>query len=92
MDKTLKPKNATAVVTCTARPESRYSGYQYVMSYTLLYSSDVPHFLDRSDDFSRKYIWPNSFLPSATVLISAVNTATQARFTVEGVENHSARK
>ncbi|KAI0299755.1 Mycolic acid cyclopropane synthetase-domain-containing protein [Multifurca ochricompacta] len=43
----------------------------------------------QAEDFMRKYIWPNSCLPSATVLISAVNTASQGRFTLEGVENHS---
>jgi len=71
MDKALKSTNAAAVVTCTSRPESRYSGYQ-------------------SEDFARKYIWPNTVIPSATALINAVNAATQGRFTVEGVENHSA--
>lgn len=40
----------------------------------------------------RKYMWPNSCLPSATSLITAAHTASQGRFTVEGVENHAARK
>ncbi|KAI0253051.1 cyclopropane fatty acid synthase [Lactifluus subvellereus] len=70
VDKALKSRNATAVVTCSTSLESRYSRYQ-------------------SEDFSRKYIWPNYCIPSATVLINAVNIASQGRFTLEGVENHS---
>ncbi|KAI0260501.1 putative cyclopropane fatty acid synthase [Gloeopeniophorella convolvens] len=70
MDNVLKLRNATAVVTCSTFPESRYSDYQ-------------------AEDFMRKYIWPNSCLPSATILINAANAASQGRFTLEGVENHS---
>jgi len=40
----------------------------------------------------RKYMWPNSCLPSATALITAANTGSEARFTLEGVENHAARE
>jgi cyclopropane-fatty-acyl-phospholipid synthase len=40
----------------------------------------------------RKYMWPNSCLPSATALITAAQTGSQGRFTLEGVENHAARK
>ncbi|KAI0300714.1 Mycolic acid cyclopropane synthetase-domain-containing protein [Multifurca ochricompacta] len=43
----------------------------------------------QSEDFARKYIWPNAYLPSATVLINAANAASQGRLTVEGVENHA---
>ena len=39
----------------------------------------------------RKYMWPNSCLPSATALIAAANAGSQGRFTLEGVENHAAR-
>lgn len=47
---------------------------------------------NRAEDFMRRYMWPNSCLPSATALISAAQTASQGRFTLEGVENHAARK
>jgi cyclopropane-fatty-acyl-phospholipid synthase len=40
----------------------------------------------------RRYMWPNSCLPSATTLITAAHSASQGRFTLEGVENHAARK
>ena len=40
----------------------------------------------------RKYMWPNSCLPSATSLISAAQAASHGRFTLEGVENHAARE
>lgn len=40
----------------------------------------------------RRYMWPNSCLPSATTLITAAQTASQGRFTLEGVENHAARE
>ena len=40
----------------------------------------------------RKYMWPNSCLPSATALITAAHTSSQGRFTLEGVENHAARQ
>ncbi|PPQ81073.1 hypothetical protein CVT25_014536 [Psilocybe cyanescens] len=71
VDFALKSKNATAVVTASTFPESRYSGYQ-------------------AEDFMRKYMWPNSCLPSATALITAAQTSSQGRFTLEGVENHAA--
>lgn len=44
----------------------------------------------QAEDFMRKYMWPNSCLPSATALITAAHTASQGRFTLEGVENHAA--
>ncbi|THV00553.1 cyclopropane-fatty-acyl-phospholipid synthase [Dendrothele bispora CBS 962.96] len=42
------------------------------------------------EDFMRRYMWPNSCLPSATVLITSAQSASQGRFTLEGVENHAA--
>ena len=51
-----------------------------------------PHLeLSRAEDFMRKYMWPNSCLPSATVLITAAQSASHGRFTLDGVENHAAR-
>ena len=47
---------------------------------------------NRAEDFMRRYMWPNSCLPSATALVTAAQTASQGRFTLEGVENHAARK
>ncbi|KAF7301242.1 Cyclopropane-fatty-acyl-phospholipid synthase [Mycena indigotica] len=44
----------------------------------------------QAEDFMRKYMWPNSCLPSATALITAAQTGSQGRFTLEGVENHAA--
>jgi len=44
----------------------------------------------QSEDFMRRYMWPNSCLPSATTLITAAHSASQGRFTLEGVENHAA--
>ncbi|KAI0699495.1 cyclopropane-fatty-acyl-phospholipid synthase [Cerioporus squamosus] len=43
----------------------------------------------QADDFMRRYMWPNSCLPSATVLIDAAYAASKGRFTLEGVENHA---
>ncbi|KAF5346905.1 hypothetical protein D9758_010132 [Tetrapyrgos nigripes] len=71
VDFALKSSNATAVVSASTFPESRYTGYQ-------------------SEDFMRRYMWPNSCLPSATALITAAQSASQGRFTLEGVENHAA--
>ncbi|KAG1715671.1 hypothetical protein ID866_1475 [Astraeus odoratus] len=71
VDYALKSHGATAVVTASTFPESRYSQYQ-------------------PEDFMRKYMWPNSCLPSATALISAANSGSEGRFTLEGVENHAA--
>jgi len=44
----------------------------------------------QAEDFMRKYMWPNSCLPSATVLVQAVQTSSRGRFTLESVENHAA--
>ncbi|EDR07813.1 cyclopropane-fatty-acyl-phospholipid synthase [Laccaria bicolor S238N-H82] len=44
----------------------------------------------QAEDFMRKYMWPNSCLPSATALITAAQAGSQSRFTLEGVENHAA--
>jgi cyclopropane-fatty-acyl-phospholipid synthase len=40
----------------------------------------------------RKYMWPNSCLPSATALIQAAYSGSKGRFTVDSVENHAARE
>lgn len=40
----------------------------------------------------RRYMWPGGNLPSATAIVTAAHTAAQGRFTLDGVENHSARK
>lgn len=44
----------------------------------------------QAEDFMRKYMWPNSCLPSATALITAARDGSQGRFTLDSVENHSA--
>ncbi|KAG6918496.1 hypothetical protein DXG01_013856 [Tephrocybe rancida] len=71
VDFALKSRNATAVVSASTFPESRYTGYQ-------------------AEDFMRRYMWPNSCLPSATALITAAQVGSSNRFTLEGVENHAA--
>ncbi|KAI6128552.1 Mycolic acid cyclopropane synthetase-domain-containing protein [Pisolithus croceorrhizus] len=71
VDYALKSRDATAVVSASTFPESRYSRYQ-------------------PEDFMRKYMWPNSCLPSASALIAAANSGSEGRFTLEGVENHAA--
>ncbi|TFK64902.1 putative cyclopropane fatty acid synthase [Pluteus cervinus] len=71
VDFALKSDGATAVVSASTFPESRYTGFQ-------------------AEDFMRRYMWPNSCLPSATALIAAAQSASQGRFTLEGVENHAA--
>ncbi|KAH9041951.1 hypothetical protein EDB84DRAFT_1436506 [Lactarius hengduanensis] len=35
---------------------------------------------DRAEDFSRKYICSNAYLPTPTIIINAVNAASQGRF------------
>ncbi|KAI0761759.1 cyclopropane-fatty-acyl-phospholipid synthase [Irpex lacteus] len=44
----------------------------------------------QAQDFMRKYMWPNSCLPSATALVTAAYAGAGGRFTLEGVENHAA--
>ncbi|KAL0949084.1 hypothetical protein HGRIS_009176 [Hohenbuehelia grisea] len=44
----------------------------------------------QAEDFMRRYMWPNSCLPSATALINAAQAGSQGRFTLEAVENHAA--
>ncbi|KAF8351083.1 cyclopropane-fatty-acyl-phospholipid synthase [Amanita rubescens] len=44
----------------------------------------------QAEDFMRRYMWPNSCLPSATALITAAQVGSQGRFTLESVENHAA--
>ena len=39
----------------------------------------------------RKYMWPNTCLPSVTALLTAAATGAQGRFVVEGVEDLAAR-
>ncbi|KAG6885493.1 hypothetical protein C0993_001100 [Termitomyces sp. T159_Od127] len=71
VDFALKSHGATAVVSASTFPESRFTGYQ-------------------AEDFMRRYMWPNSCLPSATALIIAAQTGSCNRFTLESVENHAA--
>lgn len=37
-------------------------------------------------------MWPNASVPSATVLVNAAHAACPGQFTLEGIENHAARK
>ncbi|KZT20628.1 cyclopropane-fatty-acyl-phospholipid synthase [Neolentinus lepideus HHB14362 ss-1] len=71
VDYALKERDATAVVSCSTFPESRYTGYQ-------------------AEDFMRRYMWPNSCLPSATTLVNAAQVGAHGRLMLEGVENHAA--
>ncbi|KAJ7179621.1 cyclopropane-fatty-acyl-phospholipid synthase [Mycena filopes] len=87
VDFALKSSEATVVISASTFPESRYSGYQSVPSSL---RSHVTHPVFRAEDFMRRYMWPNSCLPSATALITAAQVSSQGRFTLEGVENHAA--
>ncbi|KAK1231381.1 hypothetical protein PQX77_005508 [Marasmius sp. AFHP31] len=42
------------------------------------------------EDFMRRYMWPNSSLPSVSVLIDAAQKGGKGSFVLESVENHSA--
>ncbi|KAJ8514887.1 hypothetical protein ONZ45_g7617 [Pleurotus djamor] len=44
----------------------------------------------QAEDFMRKYMWPNSCLPSASALVGAMQVGSKGKFTLEGVENHAA--
>ncbi|TFY67533.1 hypothetical protein EVJ58_g1554 [Rhodofomes roseus] len=44
----------------------------------------------QAEDFMRRYIWPNSALPSASALVDAAYKATRGRFKLNTIENHSA--
>ena len=75
----------------SARPPSQNHG-TLITSMSACAPWGIELNIIRAEDFMRKYMWPNSCLPSATALISAVQTGSQGRFTLEGVENHAARK
>ena len=40
----------------------------------------------------RRYMWPNSCLPSTTALITAAKTSSRGRFILQGIEDHTARE
>ncbi|KZT01851.1 cyclopropane-fatty-acyl-phospholipid synthase [Laetiporus sulphureus 93-53] len=44
----------------------------------------------QAEDFMRRYMWPNSCLPSPTALINAANTSSKGRLVLDTVENISA--
>ncbi|KZS88913.1 cyclopropane-fatty-acyl-phospholipid synthase [Sistotremastrum niveocremeum HHB9708] len=44
----------------------------------------------QEEDFIRRYMWPNSSLPSPTCLITAATAASNSRLELESVENHGA--
>ncbi|KZT65668.1 CFS1-like protein [Daedalea quercina L-15889] len=44
----------------------------------------------QAEDFMRRYIWPNSALPSASALVDAAYKATRGQLKLHTVENHSA--
>lgn len=58
-----------------------------ITSSTLPESRYTDH---QPEDFARRYIWPNTSMPSATILITSMKASSQGRFTLEGVENHAA--
>ncbi|TFK96332.1 cyclopropane-fatty-acyl-phospholipid synthase [Pterulicium gracile] len=44
----------------------------------------------QAEDFMRKYMWPNSCLPSATALVQAALSGSSGNLTIESIENHAA--
>ena len=44
----------------------------------------------QQEDFSRRYMWPNTALPSVTTLINVATKASKNRFSVQSVGNHGA--
>jgi len=42
----------------------------------------------QSEDFMRRYMWPNSALPCSMALMNAATKASKNRFSVQFVENH----
>lgn len=46
----------------------------------------------RPDDFARHYHWPNTHLPSATWVATAIQTAVPGKFVLESIEDHGIRK
>jgi len=44
----------------------------------------------QDEDFIRRYMWPNSSIPSATALITASAKASGSKLVLDGVENHGA--
>ena len=63
-----------------------YSTFFLIRKHTSL------RFSARAEDFSRKYIWPNTYLPTPAIILNAINTASQGRFVLDSVENHGFRK
>ena len=69
--------------------------YQYVVFHVFLSGQNhasLRFSFCRAEDFSRKYIWPNTYLPTPAIIINAINAASQGRFVLDGVENHGFRK
>ena len=50
------------------------------------------HSFVRAEDFARRYIWPHASVPNVKMLIDSMNTGSHGRFTLEEVENHTARR
>jgi cyclopropane-fatty-acyl-phospholipid synthase len=43
----------------------------------------------QAEDFMRKYMWPNSCLPSASALVKAAQSGSHGNLTLDTIENHS---
>ncbi|KAH8989402.1 hypothetical protein EDB86DRAFT_2943901 [Lactarius hatsudake] len=58
---------------------------RYMFKFCLIRNIlQVPFVSDRAEDFSRKYIRPNTYLPTPTIIINAVNhAASQGRFVAD---------
>jgi len=60
-------------------------------SWELIRKLSVHSFV-RAEDFARRYIWPHASVPNVKMLIDSMNTGSHGRFTLEEVENHTARR
>ncbi|TFY65970.1 hypothetical protein EVG20_g5119 [Dentipellis fragilis] len=69
---------------------AKYYDTYFRMVDWALKPNDATVVVSSAQDFMRKYMWPNSCLPSATVLVTAAHDASKRRFTLDSVENHSA--
>lgn len=48
-------------------------------------------FFVRSEDYARRYQWPNAFCPSPTYFVSKANKTWHGKFVLESVEDYAHR-
>ncbi|KAI0094169.1 CFS1-like protein [Irpex rosettiformis] len=87
VDWALKPDRAAAFISATCTPDWRFTLYQYALFPPHSFIHSFTHLI--TEDYARKYHWPNTFCPSPTYLATVAAQSWPKKMALESIEDCS---